>query len=68
MNVLDNVNLLKDPKVQPPLLNADDSRRQHVVGVLATSSVPDTVLVERACLLGVWLLAWDGSGFCLTPP
>ena len=67
LSVLDNVDLINDPKVQPPLVDADDPRRQNVVGILATSSVPDPVVVKRARMLGVWLLAWDGSGFCLTP-
>ena len=61
------MNLIKDPKVQPLLVGADDPRRQNVVGILATSSVPDPAVVEKARMLGVWLLAWDGSGFCLTP-
>ena len=65
--VLRNVNLINDPKVQPPLFDADDPRRKHVVGVLATSSVPDPELVEAARSFGVWLLALDGSGFSLTP-
>ena len=61
------MNLIKDPKVEPPLVDADDPRLQNVVGILATSSIPDPEVVDRARTLGVWLLAWDGSGLCLTP-
>lgn len=65
--VVDNVILVRDPKVEPPLVPANDPRLQNVVGVLVTSTAPDSALMARARRIGVWVLAWDGSGFRLTP-
>ena len=67
-SVLENMDLLRNPKIQPPIVHADDPRLQKVIGVLATSDVPDQALVEKARKFDVWLLAWDGSDFSLTPP
>jgi hypothetical protein len=66
--VLNNVALIQDLKTLPQLLDRADPRRQHIVGVLATTSVPDTNLLSAARTAGVWLLTPDGSGYQLQNP
>ena len=65
---VNNVALLLDPKTSPVLVDQDDPRKCNIVGVLATTSVPDTALLNAARAAGVWLLSPDGSELRLLNP